>query len=87
MKACSFDITQCQEYNSDTGKIETMMIDGVAGERYSEVVNREMDGDQLALTIQFYTDRDKKEKDEMKSYIFEFYVDGYYILQDKKTDV
>lgn len=90
LEGYQFDITQCREYDADTGMIVTPMASGFGGGRNIQLVGKEHDGSTIVYYTEFYSMEYDGTTDEepyaRKAYQLSFYdggftVDGAYFVE------
>ena len=80
LKGFSLKPLQLENYDAESGELVQTTITGFGGDVFPKLVAREYDGDVVTATVDFYTDSDLATKDYSKTFTFEFYDGGYYLL-------
>lgn len=80
-KTFTFDITQDYDYDAETKAIVTPLASGFGGDRYMKVTDKEISGNIVTFTADFYEDYERQGAVFMtKTYGIEFYKGGWYYL-------
>ncbi len=80
-KDFSLDITQTTGYDAARDVVVSMNPSGFGGDRFVNIVEKQIDGNYVTLTLDFYNNYERTgEPYQRKTYRLEFYDGGYYYL-------
>jgi len=80
-KVFTFDITQDENYDAEVDAIVTPLASGFGGDIYMELTDKQVDGNIVTFTADFYEDYERQGAVFMtKTYGIEFYEGGWYYL-------
>ena len=80
-KEFSLDLTEISTYDSTVGAVVTWTVTGFGGDRSMAVSEKQVEGNVVTFTAQFYEDEEKTGQPyAAKTYTLEFYDGGYWFL-------
>lgn len=85
-KNYSFDAEHDTSYDEEKDAIKISLITGFGGCIFTKLVDKEINGNIVTVTVDYYYDENYKEIYNTKTFEFEFYDTGYYLLSVKGNE-